>query len=803
VRLLTTPLTSKDVKPKIRELMKGLFDNVPSGVGSTGKLRITKEELDRAVTEGVYWAIGRGYGNEEDAKHCEEEGCMKGADPRNVSETAKKRGLPQFGTLGAGNHFLEVQRVEKIFDERVAKAFGIFEDQIVVMTHCGSRGFGHQICDDYIRTMLEASRKYNISLPDKELCCAPVNSPEAEKYISAMKCAVNYAFNNRHIIAHWVREVFGKMFGKNVADEMKTVYDVCHNIAKLEEHEVDGKKKMLWVHRKGATRAFWAGRPEIPQAYRSVGQPVIIPGCMGTASYLLVGTEGGKECWGTTCFPGYVEVLTNRGILTIKDICELFEKGEEILVASLNEKSLQIEWKPVVNIFRRMANVIRVNISQKGYAKSSYLDITPDHKVITVENSEIVEKEIIKLIENQEAICSLYSLKPINDEKLISAPKFAYLLGAIFTDGSIYYRKDKIGKVTFVQKNSPEKLEFIERACEYFQEIFNADLSYRFTRAGEFTIRGKTYYGEASYYLCTKAKPAEILSKCYEQLEQIILRMDEESLLSFIAGVADGDGSYNKSLNLSKNSLKNVLHIYASDPVLIKALTLAALRLGIQLQISKNRGSCYNIMIRDRLNEILNRTARFNKIECKNKIYGDKLFSVKQLLGVNALKAWPFREKYKANKMYDFSQFIKYYGYVRKIIKEKSEDVLKILLSDVKMLRVKFEKELGVQEVYNIEVADNHNYVVFTSAYRPILVKNCHGAGRTMSRNEAIRRYRPRDIIADLERMGIVCFAASRDVVSEEAPPAYKDIDEVVKSVELAGVSKIVSRHVPLGVAKG
>ena len=318
VRLLTTPLIASDVKPKIRELMKGLFDNVPSGVGSTGKLRITKEELDKAVTEGVYWAIEKGYGNEEDAKHCEEEGCIKGADPRNVSDMAKKRGLPQFGTLGAGNHFLEVQRVERILDDKTAKAFGVFQDQVVVMIHCGSRGFGHQVCDDYIRVMLDASRKYGIQLPDKELCCAPIGSPEAERYTSAMKCAVNYAFNNRHIIAHWVREVFARMFGKNVADEMRTVYDVCHNIAKFEEHEVDGKKKVLCVHRKGATRAFWAGRPEIPRAYREVGQPVIIPGCMGTASYLLVGTEGGKECFGTTCHGAGRTMSRNEAIRRYK-----------------------------------------------------------------------------------------------------------------------------------------------------------------------------------------------------------------------------------------------------------------------------------------------------------------------------------------------------------------------------------------------------------------------------------------------------------------------------------------------------
>jgi tRNA-splicing ligase RtcB len=337
VRLLTTPLTIKDAKPKIKELMRALFGNVPSGVGSKGKIRCTPQELDKAVVDGVQWAIAKGYGNQEDAEHCEENGAIQGADPKNVSDLARKRGLPQFGTLGAGNHFLEVQRVEKILDERTAKAFGIFPDQIVIMVHCGSRGFGHQICDDYIKVMLDASRKYNIALPDRELCCAPIDSPEAKRYISAMYCAVNYAFLNRHIIAHWVKETIGSIFDKKVQEEMHTVYDVCHNIAKLEEHEVNGKRKKLWVHRKGATRAFWAGRPEIPQAYRSVGQPVIIPGSMGTASYLLVGTEGGKECWGTTCHGAGRTMSRSEAIRTHKDedvAHNLENKGISVISAS-------------------------------------------------------------------------------------------------------------------------------------------------------------------------------------------------------------------------------------------------------------------------------------------------------------------------------------------------------------------------------------------------------------------------------------------------------------------------------------
>ena len=299
---MRTNLTIEDVKPKINELMREIFHNVPSGVGSKGKIRLTKEELGEAVTRGVEWAVEKGYGWKSDIEHCEENGKIDGGKYEFVSDLAKKRGLPQFGTLGAGNHFLEVQRVGDILDETVAKKFGLFRDQVTVMIHCGSRGFGHQVCDDYIKVMLDASRKYNIELPDRELCCAPLDSLEAKRYIGGMRCAVNYAFNNRHIIAHWVRESFEKVFGRKAEEmEMNLVYDVCHNIAKYEEHEVNGQKKMLWVHRKGATRAFPPGRPEIPSAYRDIGQPVLIPGTMGTASYVLVGTSGGKECWYSTC----------------------------------------------------------------------------------------------------------------------------------------------------------------------------------------------------------------------------------------------------------------------------------------------------------------------------------------------------------------------------------------------------------------------------------------------------------------------------------------------------------------------
>jgi tRNA-splicing ligase RtcB len=303
VRLILTNLSEADVKPKIRELMDKLFRNVPSGVGSKGKLSLSTRELDEAVKGGANWAVEKGYGWKEDAERVEENGAMKAADPSKVSQKAKSRGAPQFGTLGAGNHFLEVQKVDKIIDANTAKTFGIEnEGQAVVMLHCGSRGFGHQVCDDYIRVMLNASKKYNIKLPDPELCCAPINSQEAKDYIGAMYSAVNYAFCNRQVMTHWIRETFSDVFGKS-ADmlNMHIVYDVCHNIAKFEEHEINGKMEEVCVHRKGATRAFPADRKEIPQIYRNVGQPVLIPGSMGTASYVLVGTEGGKECFYSTC----------------------------------------------------------------------------------------------------------------------------------------------------------------------------------------------------------------------------------------------------------------------------------------------------------------------------------------------------------------------------------------------------------------------------------------------------------------------------------------------------------------------
>ena len=303
VRLIRTDLREEEVRPRLRKLVDELFENIPSGVGSEGKLRLKKGELDEVMRKGARWAVERGFGTEEDLELTEERGCLKGADPSVVSDRARERGAPQLGTLGSGNHFLEIQVVDEIYDPEVAKVFGVEEvGQVLVLIHTGSRGFGHQVCDDYLKVMGGAVRKYGISLPDRQLACAPLQSPEGRNYFAAMCCAANYAWANRQCITHWTRESFSKVFGKSPGElGLRLVYDVAHNIAKIEEHEYDGKKIRVCVHRKGATRAFPAGHPDIPKVYRDVGQPVLIPGDMGRYSYVAVGTPDAiRETWGTS-----------------------------------------------------------------------------------------------------------------------------------------------------------------------------------------------------------------------------------------------------------------------------------------------------------------------------------------------------------------------------------------------------------------------------------------------------------------------------------------------------------------------
>ena len=291
VRLMRTNMMLKDVQKILPNLLNSIFRNIPSGLGSKGKLNISYSDLNNVLDNGLDWALDKGYAIEEDLKHCEENGCLNNADASLVSEKAKQRGIKQLGSLGSGNHFLEIQKVDEIFNKDIAKKLGFIDtNQITVMIHTGSRALGHQVCTDSLRNVERAMKKYNIKVPDRELACVPADTPEAQNYLSQMACAANFGFNNRQLITHWIRKSFQDVFKKQFDDlDLSLIYGVCHNILKIEEHDIDGKKMKLNIHRKGATRAFPPGHPEIPQDYKDIGQPALIPGTMGTASYICVG----------------------------------------------------------------------------------------------------------------------------------------------------------------------------------------------------------------------------------------------------------------------------------------------------------------------------------------------------------------------------------------------------------------------------------------------------------------------------------------------------------------------------------
>ncbi|MDP3181693.1 MAG: RtcB family protein, partial [Desulfobaccales bacterium] len=304
VRLLRTNLRREEAEARIEELVNTLFYNIPAGVGSRRKdLKLSLPTLKEVLRYGSEWAVKNGYGSAADLEHIEARGRIDGADPELISEFALNRGKDQLGTLGSGNHFVEVGYVAEIYDEQVAYALGLSREQVTVIVHTGSRGLGHQVCDDYIKVMLKAAAKYGIELPDRQLCCAPLSSPEGKQYLAAMAGAANFAFANRQLITHWVRESFEHVLKMGPRDlGLELVYDVAHNIAKIEEHTVNGKKKKLCIHRKGATRAFPPQHPEVPEAYRQTGQPVLIPGDMGRYSFVLVGTQKAlEETFGSTC----------------------------------------------------------------------------------------------------------------------------------------------------------------------------------------------------------------------------------------------------------------------------------------------------------------------------------------------------------------------------------------------------------------------------------------------------------------------------------------------------------------------
>ena len=337
VRLAATALEEKDIRSHLGNLINGLFQNIPSGVGSKGSLHLSVQEEKDVLKEGSRWVLRRDYGEADDLHRTEDGGCLPNADPDRVSKRALQRGQKQLGTLGSGNHFLEVGVVEKVYDAEIGRVFGLQEGQITLMIHCGSRGFGYQVCDDFLASMTRHVQKIGIDLPDRQLACAMIRSGMGERYLHAMACAANYAWANRQVLLHRSREVFQRVLGIGPRDlQMRLVYDVCHNIAKKEEHIIDGQKRTVCVHRKGATRSFPPGHPAVCEEYRGVGQPVIIPGDMGTASYVLVGTKKAMEkTFGSTCH-GAGRVLSRKA-------AKKASKGRAIQ-RELEDKGILVRW---------------------------------------------------------------------------------------------------------------------------------------------------------------------------------------------------------------------------------------------------------------------------------------------------------------------------------------------------------------------------------------------------------------------------------------------------------------------------
>lgn len=365
VRLLASDMSLDELKPRLDALLNQMFRDIPCGTGKKGVIgALSFDELDRVLKNGAHWAVEKGYGTPADLEHLEETGRLPNADPSAVSDRAKQRGKDQLGTLGSGNHFAEVQYVAEVFDEEAAKAFGLWPQQVVVMIHSGSRGLGHQVCTDYLEIMQSAMKKYNIRIVDRQLACVPIKSPEGQNYLKAMAAAANFAFANRQMMTHWTREAFQRVLGRG---DLKVVYDVCHNIAKEEVHMVDGKPRKVLVHRKGATRAFPKHRPELPKDYYEVGQPVLIPGSMGTCSYVLVGTERAmEETFGSSCH-GAGRAMSRhaakKNITAEQLIKELQEKGIHVRGAS---KSGLTEEKP--DAYKDVSQVVEV-VHNAGIAK--------------------------------------------------------------------------------------------------------------------------------------------------------------------------------------------------------------------------------------------------------------------------------------------------------------------------------------------------------------------------------------------------------------------------------------------------
>jgi len=341
VRLLATHLNHEEISPFVDDLATILYTNCPSGVGKGGSIQLKAGELDQVMSQGARWAVKKGFGSEADLERTEESGCLDGANPAKVSPRAKDRGQKQVGTLGAGNHFIELDIVEKVLDADVAQRIGLFEGQIAVQIHCGSRGLGHQVCGDYVKRFQKMIARYGLNLPDRELVCAPLSSAEGQDYLAAMKAAANYAFANRQVLAYHIRRSFEQVLAGKVSNHhIFQIYDIAHNMAKVETHRIAGKKVRLCVHRKGATRAFGPGAPELPPAYRDIGQPVLVPGSMGTASWVLVGTrESMAQTFGSTCHGAGRTMSRKKARKTIRGLTlreELEGRGIHIRAGSMS-----------------------------------------------------------------------------------------------------------------------------------------------------------------------------------------------------------------------------------------------------------------------------------------------------------------------------------------------------------------------------------------------------------------------------------------------------------------------------------
>jgi len=369
VRLVRTRLAEEQVRKDLKGLVSKLFATVPCGVGKSGQIRFSRAEERKLVAEGARFVVKQGYGRREDVEHTEANGCLPGADPDVISDRAYQRGAGQCGTLGSGNHFVEVQVVDEVHDEAAATAFGLGVGSVTVMIHSGSRGFGYQVCDEYVHSLVKAAQRYQIGLPDRQLACAPVHSPEGERYLAAMRCAANYAWGNRQALMHLVRTAFEKFFQASPGElGMDLIYDVAHNIAKLETHTVGGRERTLCVHRKGATRAFPPGHPEVPAEYRHLGQPVIIPGDMGRNSYLLVGTQKAMdETFGTTCH-GAGRVMSRKQATRTAhghDVANRLER-QGIIVRAPNWKGLAEEQPAAYKDVNAVVDVVhRAGLARK------------------------------------------------------------------------------------------------------------------------------------------------------------------------------------------------------------------------------------------------------------------------------------------------------------------------------------------------------------------------------------------------------------------------------------------------------